>query len=197
MKADYAEVKAESEVTYKPMEDIITFTHTFAEDTEITGYMKLHLNVECKGYNDMDMFVWVKKNGLDGKHLPVWAMHEPYRGVWGYMRASHRELDPDLATDFQPVQSHKNLQKLNPGQVVSLDVEMYPHSRFWHKGETLVIEIAGRFVKSDWFEDDKVNIKSDNGDGIHVLHTGGKYESYLQIPVVPPKYVVGDYVYKG
>lgn len=113
------------------------------------------------------------------------------------MRVSHRELDEKMATDFQPVQSHKNLQKLSPGEIVPVEVEMYPHSRFWHKGETLRIEITGRFVKSDWFEDPKVNIASDNGDGIHVFHTGGQYDSFLQIPVVPPKYQVGDYIYRG
>ena len=117
--------------------------------------------------------------------------------IWGYMRASHREQDETLATGFQPVQSHKRILKLSEGEIVPLEVEMYPHSRIWHKGETLRIEITGRFVKSDWFEDPKVNIESDNGDGIHVFHTGGKYDSYLQIPVIPPKYVSGDYVYRG
>ena len=118
-------------------------------------------------------------------------------GLAGYMRASHRAPDEKLATDFQPVQSHRKLEKLHAGEIVPLDVEMYPTSRMWHKGETLRVEIAGRFVKSDWFEDPKVNIESDNGDGIHVFHTGGEYESFLQIPAVPPKYTSGDYVYRG
>lgn len=189
--------EAESEVSYDPMKDTLIFDYKFEEDTEITGYMKLKLYCECRGYDDMDMFVWVKKCGQNGEHLPVFAMHEPYRGAWGYMRASHRALDEKLATDFQPVQSHTNIQKLKEGEIVPLEVEMYPHSRIWHKGETLRIEITGRFVKSDWFEDPKVNIESDNGDGIHIFHTGGKYDSFLQIPVIPPKYQSGDYVYRG
>jgi hypothetical protein len=36
-----------------------------------------------------------------------------------------------------------------------------------------------------------------NGDGMHVIHTGGKYDSYLQIPAIPPKYTSGEYVYRG
>lgn len=186
-----------SEIAYDPMKESVIFDYRFTEDTEITGYMKLRLYVECRGYDDMDLFVWVKKNGQNGEHLPVYAMNEPYRGVWGYMRVSHRALDEKLATDFQPVQSHRKLEKLHAGEIVPVDVEMYPTSRMWHKGETLRVEITGRFVKSDWFEDPKVNIESDNGDGIHVLHTGGVYESFLQIPAVPPKYTSGDYVYKG
>ena len=42
-----------------------------------------------------------------------------------------------------------------------------------------------------------MNHKTDNGDGMHVIHTGGQYDSYLQIPVVPPKYQVGDYINRG
>ena len=35
----------------------------------------------------------------------------------------------------------------------------------------------------------------DNGSQC-VIHTGGKYASYLQIPFIPPKYKSGDYVYE-
>jgi len=32
--------------------------------------------------------------------------------------------------------------------------------------------------------------------GYHVIHSGGKYDSYLQVPVIPPKYQAGDYIYR-
>jgi len=32
--------------------------------------------------------------------------------------------------------------------------------------------------------------------GSHVIHSGGKYDSFLQVPVIPPKYQAGDYVYR-
>ena len=53
------------------------------------------------------------------------------------------------------------------------------------------------FIKTEWFHDTDMNHETDNGDGMHVIHTGGKYASYLQVPVVPPKYKVGDYVWRG
>jgi hypothetical protein len=38
--------------------------------------------------------------------------------------------------------------------------------------------------------------KHDTGDkGKHIIHSGGKYDSYLQIPEIPPKYQAGDYIY--
>ena len=36
----------------------------------------------------------------------------------------------------------------------------------------------------------------DNGHQC-VIHTGGQYASYLQIPFIPPKYQSGDYIYEG
>jgi hypothetical protein len=47
---------------------------------------------------------------------------------------SHRELDPKLSTDHQPVQAHRKEEKLKPGEIVPVDIEIWPHSRFWHKG---------------------------------------------------------------
>ena len=191
-------VKTKSEITCDPREDqdnSVVFDYTFDEDTEITGYMKLHMFLECRGHDNMDLFVWVKKLNRDGDYIPIHCIHDaPYRGAWGYYRASHRELDEELSSDFQPVQKHAKDEKMSPGEIVQADIEIWPHSRFWHKGETLRLEISGHFIKSDWFEDFRLGFDLDNGEGIHVFHTGGEHESFLQIPVIPPKFQVGDYI---
>ena len=185
--AGFGEYANESEVTYDPKTETTTFTYQFTEDTEITGYMKLHLNVECRGYDNMDLFPWVIKLDRDGNYVPIRVMGAPFRGAWGFLRCSHRDLDPKYASDFQPVHSHEKEERMQPGEIVPVDVEMYPHSRFWHKGEKLQVVIAGRFIKTEWFHDNDMNHATDNGDGIHVIHTGGEHQSYLQIPVVPPE----------
>jgi hypothetical protein len=64
---------------------------------------------------------------------PVKAVVESGR-TWGVIGASHRELDPKLSTDHQPVQAHRKEEKLKPGEIVPVDIEIWPHSRFWHKG---------------------------------------------------------------
>lgn len=186
-----------AEVVYDPEKESVVFDYKFTEDTEVTGYMKLRLYCECRGHDDMDLFVWVKKLGLDGQYLPVHCMKEAYRGAWGYCRVSRRELDEKASTDFQPVQAHQRDLKLSAGEIVPVDVEIWPHSRFFHKGESLRVEITGRFVVTDWYEDAKMGFSTANGEGKHVLHTGGEYESFLQIPAVPPKYQVSDYIYRG
>lgn len=190
--------KVQSEISYDPtptVDNSIVFDYQFEEDTEITGYMKLHANVEARGHDNMDLFVWVKKLNAAGEYVPVACIgKEPYRGAWGYMRCSRRELDENLASDFQPVQKHAKDEPMEQGVVYPINVEIWPHSRFFHKGESIRLEISGHFIKTDWFEDARLGFETDNGNGTHVFHTGGEYDSYLQIPVIPPKYQAGDYI---
>lgn len=185
-------VAATSSVSYDGNTGIANFDIKFEEDTEITGYMKLHMWVEADGHDDMDMFVNIQKLDTKGEWLPVDVLGEPHPGTWGKMRVSHRSLDEDLSTDFQPIQSHLKEEKLSPGEIVLVDIEIVPISRFWHKGQSLRIQIAGCYIREGWFE--PLTWDTDN-HGNHIIHTGGEYKSYLQIPVIPPKYQDGDIKY--
>ena len=185
-------VAATSSVSYDGNTGIANFDIKFEEDTEITGYMKLHMWVEADGHDDMDMFVNIQKLDTKGEWLPVDVLGEPHPGTWGKMRVSHRSLDEDLSTDFQTIQSHLKEEKLSPGEIVPVDIEIVPISRFWHKGQSLRIQIAGCYIREGWFE--PLTWDTDN-HGNHIIHTGGEYKSYLQIPVIPPKYQDGDIKY--
>ena len=188
MGASFDPVAAESSVSYDANEGQAEFDYTFAEDTEITGYMKLHAWVEAVGHDDMDLFITIKKIGTDGVELPmcVFGDSAPHPGAWGKLRVSHRELDPEQSTDFQPIQSHERELKLQPGEIVPIDVEINPTSRFWHAGEKLRVQICGRYIRDEhWIE--PLIWETDNV-GQHVIHTGGQYDSYLQIPVIGPKH---------
>lgn len=184
---------AESSQRYNSETQEAYFTYTFPEDTELTGYMKLHLWVEADSSDDIDLFVAVKKLNTMEQWLPITIMGYEHPGAWGKMRVSQRKLDKTESTDFQPVQIHNESQLLVPGQIVPVDIEINPHSRIWHRGEKLQVQIAGHYIRGDWFEPlawDTVN----HGD--HIIHTGGQYDSYLQIPVIPPRYADGDNIYR-
>jgi hypothetical protein len=186
-------VAKESKVSYEGETGSTTFDITFEEDTEITGFMKLRLWVEADGNDDMDLFIAIQKLDQDGNWLPVNVLGEPHPGAWGKMRVSHRELDEKLSTDFQPVQAHRKEEKLKPGEIVPVDIEIWPHSRIWHKGEQLRVLVSGHYIRPEgWLEPFSWET---NNKGNHVIHSSGKYDSYLQVPVIPPKYQAGDYVY--
>ena len=177
-----------AEASYDSATGEVDFDYTFTEDTEITGYMKLRAWVEARGHDDMDLFVTVKKLSRTGVEQPVTIFHgtAPHPGAWGKLRVSHRELDPELSTDFEPVQAHRRELKLTPGEIVPIDVEINPTSRIWHAGETIRLQIAGRYIRdARWIE--PLMWETDN-KGEHVFHTGADHVSFLQIPVIPPKY---------
>jgi hypothetical protein len=186
-------VAKESKVGYEAETGSTTFAIKLNEDTEITGYMKLRLWVEAEGNDDMDLFIAIRKLDEKGNWLPTNVLGEPHPGAWGKMRVSRRELDQKLSTDFQPIQAHRKDEKLKPGEIVPVDIEIWPHSRIWHKGQQLQVLVSGHYIREGWFEPFSWEL---NNKGKHVIHSGGKYDSYLQVPVIPPKYVAGDYVYR-
>ena len=186
-------VTKESKVSYEGKEGLTTFDITFNEDVEITGYPKLHLWVEAEGNDNMDLFIVIRKLDEKGEWIPVNALDNPHPGLYGKFRVSRRELDPKWATDFQPVQAHRKDEKLKPGEIVPCEIEILPTSRIWHKGQQLRVIVTGHYISENWFL--PVGYDPEN-KGNHIIHTGGKYDSYLQIPVIPPKYQAGDYIYR-
>jgi hypothetical protein len=189
----YEPVDKAAKVSYDSAKGQVTFDIKFEEDTEVTGYIKARLWVEAESHNEMDIFTTVQKLDAEGKEISTSALGEPHPGAWGKIRASRRELDPKWSTDFQPVQAHRKDEKLKKGEIVAVDIEFYPYSRMWHKGEQLRLRLAGRYIRENWFE--HLAWSADN-KGNHIIHAGGKYDSFLQIPFIPPKYQAGDYVYR-
>ncbi len=190
-RASETPVSAPSALVYDAADGGAVFDYEATEETELSGYMKLRLWVECRGHDNMDLFVWVKKYDENGHYVPILCAGEEYRGAPGWLRVKRRALDEELSTDFDPVQAQRAEEPMEPGQVYPVDVEIWPHSRVWHKGEHLRVEITGEFVRTSRNLDFLTRYVTDNGGGKHVLHTGGEYESYLQIPVIPPRYQGG------
>lgn len=178
-----------AKVSYDAKEGYATFKYQFEEDTELTGYFKLKVWAEAIDADDLDLNVTVMKADANGKILPTYVFRDwEYMGTAGSLRASMRELDKKASTDFQPQYTYKTIQKLSPGEIVPLEIEINPTSRIWHEGEQLVVFLAGwRNVGGiDTYEHELLE------KGNHVIHTGHECDSYLQIPVVPPKYVAGN-----
>ena len=152
MSLAYDKFDKAAKVSYDGATGVVNFDVKFSEDTEITGYMKLHLFVEADGHDDIDLFINIQKLDEQGNWLPVSILGEPHPGAWGKMRASARELDPKLSTDYRPIQAHTNELKLKAGEIVPVDIEIWPTSRLWHKGQQLRVQIAGHYIRENWFE---------------------------------------------
>ncbi|MBQ9030412.1 MAG: CocE/NonD family hydrolase [Parasporobacterium sp.] len=180
--------------------DRVEFDMEFKEDTELTGYMWLRLWVSCDGYDDMDMFINIQKADSKGNWLPWTTLNEPHPGQWGKMRVSRRALWPEemkkyklKGKEYWPVQANISEEKLKEGEIVPVDIAIVPSSRFWHKGQKLRIQIAGNYIREGWFE--PLSWDVDN-HGKHIIHTGGQYDSWLQVPYIPPKFETDGHVYR-
>ena len=179
-------IQEEASVGYEAVDGLTTFEYTFKEDTELTGYLKLRLWVEAEDADDMDLFITVQKLDTEGEFIPLILMEEPHPGLPGKLRVSHRELDEEETTDFQPIHTHKTEQLLKPGEIVPVDIEIWPTSILWHCGEKLRLVISGHYIRQEgWTEPFIWELRN---KGRHIIHTGGKHESYLQIPVIPLRY---------
>lgn len=188
------EISESSSVSYDSQSEMLNFDYKLTEDCEITGYLKLRLWIEVEGHDDADLFINVQKLDTKGEFLPISVLGEPHPGCWGKMRVSRRKLDEKLSTDYQPIQAHVCDEKLSPKEAVPCDIELNCTSRFWHKGQSIRVQICGRYLRAEGWHEPLV-WDTDN-KGRHIVHTGSEYNSYLQIPVIPPKFQDGDIVYR-
>lgn len=158
------------------------FEHTFADDTELTGNMKLKLWVEIDEGTDADLFVAVQKLDSQGRlvNFPCQALSDEGPVALGWLRASHRRLDP-RSTAERPWHAHDKEEPLQPHVPVPVEIEIWPSSTLFSAGESLRLVIQG----SDIF--DKVEVfghRETRNAGTHRLLTGGEYDAHLLVPVV-------------
>jgi predicted acyl esterase len=170
-------------ISYDWFSGSAVFDIKFDQDTELTGYMNLKLWVSTDESDDMDIFVVARKFDARGKEVCFTNCHfitnEP--AAMGWLRLSNRALNPKLSTPYQPIYKFGAPEKVKPGEIVPCEIAIYPSSTLFRKGETLRLEVAGKFQPwSPWVRFDLTVNK-----GKSTIYTGGEYHSYLQVPVIP------------
>jgi putative CocE/NonD family hydrolase len=170
-------------------EQRLQFNHRFTRPTDLVGHMKLRLWVEAEGADDMDLFVAVQKFDRDGRYVGFAAFNAMEDGpvALGWLRVSHRELDQARSTPEQPWLTHTREQKLKKGEIVPVDIEIWPSGTHFNAGESLRLVIQGSDIYryAEWIR--MHGHRETLNRGRHIVHTGGKYDSHLLIPVVPAK----------
>ena len=179
-----------SRASYKStvVDDCLKYHYVFTTDTEITGSMRLRLWVSTDSGDDMDIFVQVDKMDKRGDPTPfvTMAMLDDGPLALGWLRVSHRELDITRTTSNRPWLQHKRRLMLRPQEVVPVDIEVWPSSTRFLKGESLRVSIQGNDIFRYDLPQAQLHQKSVNA-GRHFIYSGPAYESYLVLPVVGPK----------
>ena len=191
----------ESSTSYRGVDGSTEFTITLDQAMTMVGYMSVRLWVEAQDADDMDLFLMVEKLDAEGnllaphrEHADTYPVSPP--GAPGRLRASMRDLDPALTTDFRPVHAFRHQQKLTAGQVVSVDIGLTPRAYHVEAGQQLRLTVAGWNVRGtgvdlESTEDGPLRMARESAmypladnRGTHVIHSGPEHLSYLKVPVV-------------
>src|SRR5262249_7957065 len=93
-------------------------TGPLAADTAITGPLAAVLWVSSSS-EDMDLFLTLRNFAPDGSEvMETGQQGSPVPVAKGWLRVSHRELDPELSRPYRPYHRHLRRLYLAPGEVV-------------------------------------------------------------------------------
>jgi uncharacterized protein len=178
----------------------------FAQDTELTGPVAAKLWVSSST-SDADLFLVLRVFTPDLREVTFAGAIDPHTPVaQGWLRASHRELDPELSREWRPYHSHRSQHQLVPGVPVELDIELWPTSIVVPAGCRIALAVRGR----DYVYAERTGLKLSNfknelrgcGPFLHddprdrpdatfagrtTLHFGRAHPAWLLLPVIPPR----------
>ncbi len=189
------------QLAYRSLQEEVTFSTVFDEETEITGPSALTLYVSSST-RDADVFVILRLFDRDGKEVTFQGSHDPQTSLaHGWLRASHRELDAELTTPYRPYHTHDRRQPLVPGEIYELAIEIWPTCIVVPEGYRLALTIQGKdYQVTDephevgWFtmtgvgpfkHDDPEDRPAAVFDNEVTLHTGDARDAHLLLPIVP------------
>jgi len=197
---------AETSIAYETTGDGLTFsTSPLKEPLEITGPVacKLFLSSATR---DADVFVVLRVFDPDGKEVTFQGALDPRTPVGqGWLRASHRKLDPHLTKPYRPYHTHDESQPLAPGAVYELDVEIWPTCIVVPRGYRVALTVRGKDYQFDgppiviphafytftgvgpFFHTHPQDRPAEIFETANALHFGAARQPYLLLPVIPPK----------
>jgi len=177
---DWAMPAAPGEVSYPARFE----TAPAQEPLELTGPVALRLWISADS-DDLDVLARLQHLGTDGNPIPAVALQgEPLPMSLGWLRASHRETDPELSEPHRPWHPHERTVPLTHGVATLLEVEIWPTSITLAPGERLRLELVADDDDLDRIRHSAPwDRRSAAGATIHI---GGKHASHLLVPVIPP-----------
>ena len=197
----------EGSVSFEAMGDGVTFiSEPLERQTEITGPIAARLHASTST-EDADFFLVFRVFTPDLREVTFMGAIDPHTPIaQGWLRASHRKLDAKLSTEYRPYHAHDERQPLKKGEQVRLDVELWPTSIVVPAGHRIALTVRGRDYEwqestgarlsnfknelrgcGPFLHDDPRDRPASVFSGKTSLHFGSGKDSYVLIPVVPPK----------
>jgi predicted acyl esterase len=194
---------AEASKSYEGLGDGVTFlTPPLEAETEMTGPSAAKLFVSSET-EDADLFLVLRVFSPDMREIVFQGAVDPHTPIGqGWLRASHRKLDPKLSTEYRPYHRHDEKQPLAPGQVYELDVEIWPTCIVVPRGYRIGLSVRGKdyFYPGGGRLSNMKNEFTGCGPFMHndprdrppeifgrkvTLHAGPDRLSYVLLPIIP------------
>ncbi len=196
--------EAGAALTYETTGDGLTFsTPPLEAPLEITGPVAAKLFVSSDT-TDADLFLVLRVFDPQGKEVVFVGSNDPRTPVGlGWLRASHRKIDPDESTPWRPWHTHDEEWPLTPGVAVELDVEIWPTCIVVPKGYRLALSVRGRDYEYDgsdaalphapypmkgvgpFTHANPADRPPEIFGGRNTLHFGADRAPYVLLPVIP------------
>jgi predicted acyl esterase len=168
--------------TIPPDMGITLETAPLEEDLEVTGPAAAVLWV-ASSTEDMDLFLTIRNIDADGNDvLETGQQGRPVPVAKGWLRVSHRELDEELSLPYRPYHRHRRRLHLTAGEIVQVEVEIWPTSMVFRRGHRIRLDVQPRDgIGSAGY----MHYHADYNTGTNTIYAGGERESYLLLPVIP------------
>lgn len=197
--------KTAGSLTYRGFSDGVTFlTAPLEKETEITGPIAAKLWVSS-ATEDADLFLIVRVFTPNMAEVTFQGALDPHTPIGqGWLRASHRKLDKELSLPYRPYHTHDEIQKLTPGEVYELDIEIWPTCIVVPKGYRIGLTVRGRDYEwpggptrglsnlgevftgvGPFKHNDARDRPPEVFDGDVTLHMGPDRQAYLLLPIIP------------
>lgn len=174
-------------------------TSPLAESVEITGPIQAKVFISSET-TDADLFLVLRVFDPDGQEVLFHGANEPKAPIaQGWLRASHRKLDPEKSRPWMPYHPHLEVEPLVPGQVYELDVEIWPTCLVIPAGYTIALSVLGRDFDHGLpgptshlgtpLRGCSFFLHGGRSEEIYgktvTVHSGPEYPSYVVLPVIP------------
>ena len=93
-------------------------------------------------------------------------------------------MDEEKSGELTPYHPFNKREYFKPFEIVELDIGIWPTGLLFHRGQQLELEVSGYELMTAHMGDMKIETIN---RGEHTVYTGGEFDSYLLIPVIPQK----------
>lgn len=180
----------EGKAEYRSLGDGVTFASApFGADTEITGPVVAGLWMTSTT-TDLDVFATLRILDPSGKEVQFVGASEQVPVTRGWLRASHRKLDPAMSTEHRPYHRHDGRQKLSPGESYFLMVELWPTSIVFPTGYRMLLTLQGKDFEfpnlpGRMLHNHQLDRPDAEFDAVNTVTSAPGRESYLLMPIIP------------